>query len=452
MHKMTAQLGCAIVLVALWCGPLAMADEPTASDAPVLTVDQAVQIALSSNRNLKIVALNVDAGNQKLLADKTHRYPAFKTYAFGSQLLVPISFVVDAGQFGTYPGIGPIPATNTSITTPSQPTAYIVASVSQPLLTLYKINLHIHGEGLSVEQAVQKLRGERQSVASDVRQAYYTVVQLENAVDATNASIEQYKELDRITQMYVEQQMALKSENLEVKAKLAQEQYKLLEQQDKLQSAKEQLNDMLARDLDTDFRTTKVPDLTPTEENLKAAQALALSQNPQVKEAEITVQEAGNARRLAKSQFVPDLGATFNYVSPFGINFVPTNIMGIGLELNWEPFDWGRRKHEVDEKTINVEQSKLNLDQTKSQILLNVNNQFRALAEARSAVTAAAANQESAREKLREITDQYKQKTALLRAVLQQQSEVEGANADYNQAMASFWTAKAKFQKAIGEE
>jgi outer membrane protein TolC len=219
-----------------------------------------------------------------------------------------------------------------------------------------------------------------------------------------------------------------------------------------LQSAKEQLNDMLARDLDTDFRTTKVPDLTPPEENLKAAQALALSQNPQVKEAEITVQQAGNARRLAKSQFVPDLGATFNYVSPFGINFVPTNIMGIGLELNWEPFDWGRRKHEVDEKTINVEQSKLNLDQTKSQILLNVNNQFRALAEARSAVTAAAANQESAREKLREITDQYKQKTALLRAVLQQQSEVEGANADYNQAMASFWTAKAKFQKAIGEE
>ena len=50
------------------------------------------------------------------------------------------------------------------------------------------------------------------------------------------------------------------------------------------------------------------------------------------------------------------------------------------------------------------------------------------------------------------MTDQYGQKTALLRDVLQQQSAVEGANADYNEAMASFWTAKANFQKAIGEE
>ena len=104
--------------------PAAAAEEPTNS-AEVLTVDQAVQIALANNRNLKIVSLSLDSSKEKLAAEKTRRLPAFNTYVFGSQLLEPISFTVQAGQFGTYAGIGPIPATNTNITTPSQPTAYI---------------------------------------------------------------------------------------------------------------------------------------------------------------------------------------------------------------------------------------------------------------------------------------------------------------------------------------
>src|SRR5664279_593625 len=121
---------------------------PAYQDAPAaaepLSIDQAIKTALANNRDLKIVSLNLDTSKDKMLAAKTRRLPSFGIYTFASQLLSPISFQVPAGQFGSYPGIGPIPATNTNITTPSQPTAYIFATASQPLLTLYKINLHIH--------------------------------------------------------------------------------------------------------------------------------------------------------------------------------------------------------------------------------------------------------------------------------------------------------------------
>jgi outer membrane protein TolC len=139
-------------------------------------------------------------------------------------------------------------------------------------------------------------------------------------------------------------------------------------------------------------------------------------------------------------------------LSPFGVNFVPQNVMGLGFEFNWEPFDWGRRRDEVNEKVIAVEQSKLSLDDTKAQILINLDTQYRALHEARVAVSVATAKKEASTEKLREVTQKYGQQTALLRDVLQQQSAVEGSNADCNEAMAKFWTAKANFQKAIGEE
>jgi outer membrane protein len=436
--------------ILLWA--VAAAAERPAAPPDALTVDQAVQIALANNRNLKIVALGLDSSKEKLAAEKTRRFPSFNTYVFGSQVLEPFSFTVQAGQFGTFPGIGPIPPVNTPITTPAQFTAYIFGTASQPLLTLYKINIHIHGQELSVEQAAQKIREERISIVDDVRQAYYSIVEIQNAIEATEASIKQYEELDRISTQYLAEQVVLKSETLEVKAKLADEQYKLLQAQDKLAIAKETLNNLLGRDINTQFTALNPIELSPVEENLPAAQALALAQHPKVKEAEITVQQADNARRQVKAQYMPDLGVSFHYLSPFGVNFVPQNVMAMGLEFNWEPFDWNRRKHEVNEKVIQVEQSKLSLDDTKAQILINVDTQFRSLHEARMAVTVATAKKEASTEKLREVTEKFRQKTVLLRDVLQQQSAVEGSNADYNEAMAKFWTAKANLQKAIGEE
>lgn len=435
--------------------PAAFARPATQDDSAeldLLTIDQAVKIALANNRDLKIVALNLDISKDKVQQAKTKRYPAFNVYTFASQLLSPIAFEVPAGQFGTYPGIGPIPATNTNISTPAQPTAYIFGTVSQPLLTLYKINLHVHGEELSLQQSVQELREQRDTVVDNVREAYYSIVEIQNVIEATRASIKQYEELERVTQEWVQEKVVLESDLLEVKAKLADQRLKLLQAQDKLATAKETLNNLLARDLMIDFRAEEDKELSPTEQDLKAAQATALAQNPKIKEAEIKIQQADTVKRLAKSEYLPDIGASFHYLSPFGVNFVPTNVMGAGIELSWEPFEWGRRRDVVNEKTTQVEQTKLNLDQTKANVLVTLDKEFRELQEARMAVDVAAAQQDATRVKLREVTDKYGQKTVLLRDVLQQQAAVEKANADYNEAIASFWTAKANFEKALGAD
>ncbi len=429
------------------------ADTQPDSDLPVLSVDDAVNIALADNRTLKIVSLNLDVHKEKLAADKTRRLPSFNTYVFGSELLSPISYFIPQGQFGCcYPGIGPIPSQNTYLTTGSHPTANVLASASQPLIQLYKINLYLRGQRLSIEEAGQQLREQKQTVVDNVRQAFYKVVEIDNQIESTQVSIKQYEELDRITLQYVSEQVALESDSLEVKTKLAQEQLSLLKLQDKEQTARETLNDLLGRNINTPFRAAAVAPVSAEEMDLASAQAKALENNPKVKEGEITVKQADNARALAKSQYLPDLNFSIQYTTPIGYTFIPTNIANAGLEFRWEPFEWGRRKHEVNEKTINVEQSKLELENTKAKILINVGDQFRSLKEARASVLVAQAAQTSSREKLREVTMQYGQQTNLLRDVLQQQTAVEKANSDFDDALASFWSAKASFEKAIGEE
>ena len=431
----------------LVCLSLAAQDQ-----AEVLTVDQAVKNALANNRVLKITSLQLDAEKQGYLAFKTRRYPSFNTYVFGSQVLAPFSFTVQEGQFGTYPGIGPIPAQNTPITTGQVFTAYVVGSMSQPLLTLYKINTALAGKGLSVDMAAQQLVGKRQSVVADVRQAYYTALECEDAIEATESSIKQYEELERISTQYVAEQVVLKSELLEVQAKLAQEKLSLLKLQDKLATAQDTLNNLMGRDIHTPFRLAPAAALSPAEDNLPLAESTALGQNSDIKESEITIKQAENMVKQTKAKYLPDVDLSIHYLSPFGVNFVPTNVAGLGIEFNWEPFDWNRRKHEVDEKSLKVEESKVNLDETKAQVLLNVDREYRAVHEAQAAVATAEVYRTSTREKLREVTEMYGQKTKLLRDVLEQQANVQKANSDYSEAVASFWSAKAKLEKAMGEE
>ncbi len=421
--------------------------------APVLTLDEAVAAAMTNNRNVKTASLNVDATKEQYLAAKTKRLPSFSTYVFGAELLTDLSFIIKKGQLGTFAATGPIPDHDVNLGDSSKsPTAYVVGQASQPLLTLYKVNLNLRGQDLLVKQAAQQLESARQTISASVHQAYYGVVQAEQAVEATRASIQQYQELDRITVQYVSEKTALKSESLTVKAKLAQQQLSLLQLEDKLKSGEESLNELLGRDINTQFRTEPVTEPSPEEGDLQAAQAKALLVHPQIKEAGLTVDQAEIQRRLAKAQYLPDINLSFRYISPFGVNFLPQNIATAGFEFSWDPFDWGARGHQLQQKTLVLEQSKQQLAETRAQILVNLDTQFRSLQEARLAVSVAVANREATHEKLRETTAQYGQKTALLRDVLQQQADAENADAQYNQAIASFWTAKANFQKAIGEE
>jgi len=442
-----SRIGCALLVVALSYSLRANDEQPE-----VLTVDHAVKIALANNRMLRITSLQLADTKEEYLAFKTHRYPDFKTYIFASELLAPISFTVPAGQFGKYPIIGPIPAMNTPITTPQQPTAYVVASVSQPLFTLYKINIGLQGKGLLVDQAAQEYEGKKISVVANVRETYYTALAVEDSISAAQATMKQYEELERISTQYAEEQVVLQSELMEVQARLAQEKLSLLKLQDRQATAKQTLNNLMGRDIHTPFATSPAAELSAAEDNLQLAESKALEQNSDIKQAEITIKQAQNMVRQTKAKYLPDMNLSVQYLSPFGVNFVPTNVAGAGVEFSWEAWDWNRRKHEVNAKNLKVEESQVNLEETKAQVLLEVDKQYRAVHEAQAAVAAARVYRDSAREKLREVTAQYGQKTKLLRDVLQQQASVEKANSDYSSALAEFWSSRAKLLKAMGEE
>jgi hypothetical protein len=68
--------------------------------------------------------------------------------------------------FGNYPGLGPIPNTDTTISALRRPTFLLAGQINQPLPQLYRIGLNLKQIGVGREIAEQQARAQRQSVST----------------------------------------------------------------------------------------------------------------------------------------------------------------------------------------------------------------------------------------------------------------------------------------------
>ncbi len=427
------------------------AASPPDDNAPLLPLTEALQIALMRNRPVRIAQLDITKAQWAVAAAKTNRLPIIQTDIFASGNLTPASFTFAEGIFGTVNG-SPVPSKNITVSLSQGVTGFITAQLAQPISQLYKINLAIREQQLEAQLAGEKYRGQRQSVSASVKQAYYGILQTESALDAQQALVKQYQETDRVADQYLAQEATLKSNSLEVKARLAQAQYQIIELSDTLVTQKEQLNTLLGRDIDTPFRAEQVPAITAEESDMKLARTTALNQRPEVRQSEINLQRADYDRKIAKAAYIPDIGASIHYLNPIDTQILPQNIASAGVELKWDPFDWGKRRDDVKQKETVEDQSREQLDETREQVLLDVDNCFRKLAESRSLLAVAEAGRVAAVEKLREVNDQFKKSAVLFRDVLEQEASVANANKSYEDSLLGFWNAKANFEKALGEE
>jgi outer membrane protein TolC len=430
----------------------AAAQQESTHPARPLSLDAAVSLAMTNNRQVKRTALDVEKAQDEVAASRTLRLPNFSLYVLESELLTRLNFEFPEGAFGRFPGIGPIPAHNTTISTPLRPTTYVLGKTVQPLSQLYRIGLAVRAGEVSVELAREVLRQQRQAVADQVKQDYYGILQTQSTLEAANQVVKFYTELDELTERYRAQEAVLKSDSLNVKTQLAKSKYEVVRLQDALQSRQEDLNEVLGRDLTTEFAVEAVPEQASYEVNLAEARQRALEQRPEIREARLREKQARLDERAQRAQSIPGVSLSFNYLSPFNVNFVPKNIVSAGFMVDWDVWDWGRKKKELAEKVLTVRQAELGEREAEQQILVEVGARFRKLAESRALLEVNQLARQTEQEKLRVVMNQYRQSAALLKDTLQQEAAVATAEAQYRQALLSFWTAKADLEKAMGEE
>jgi len=440
-------LGWLLAIVALAWG-----QEPAVPVGSVVTLEQAITLALHNNRQVKNAALEVDKAADRVAQAQTRRLPALEVQVLESYLLTPIDFTFKQGTFGTFPGTGPIPAKDTTIRTERKPTTIVAARVTQPLSQLYRIGMNVGLQEAGGAMAQAQLRQQRQAVVHDVKQAYYGILQTLSGLDAIEESLKSYRELDRLVANYVVQQKALKADHLDVQTRLAKADYDALTLRHALATQQEQLNFLLGLDVQTTFQVSPVSETVVYAEDAEAASRRAVTQRPELQQAQLKVKQAEYDRRMKQAEYIPDVSLAFSYLSPFNVEFVPHNIASVGVLLSWELFDWGRKHREIAEKRKTERQAINTVSDTEMSVQLEVRSKLRTLQEKAALLRVEQLAQETTIEKLRVMMQKYTQQAALLQDVLQAQADLARANADYRQGLAAFWTARADFEKALGEE
>jgi outer membrane protein len=433
-------------------GLLAFAAMASAQTAPVLTIDDAVALALKGNRAVQSAALEVERATEETAALKTTRLPQFQIYALGGQLLRQVSFTVPQGALGTFAATGPIPAQDSTVTQPRQFAGFILGQALQPVSQLHKIRLSLISSQINKDLAEARLRQKRQDTARSVRELYYQLAETQTQTESTEATVKTLQALQSETEGRLVELAALKSDRLSVRARLSQQRYQLIKLRDASKTQKESFNRQLGRDLTTEFSVEVQPRPAAEEIDLALARSMALRQRPELEEARLQTRKAETEVRRQRAEYIPDISAGFTYATFPNVSFLPQHFLSAGLLLQWEPFDWGRKRHKTKALRVAVDQSILAQRDAEQQILVDVDAKFRAVAEARMLLDTTAFEQEAQREKLRETANRYREKALLLSDFLQQEQSLVQADSDYRSALAAYWRAKADFDRALGRD
>jgi outer membrane protein TolC len=423
------------------------------SSLPELTLEQAVELAVANNSSLKTASLETQRVTDGLAAARTRRFANTEVTGLGAQLVTKPSVTFPAGSLGTYAGTGPIPGTNQKIEIARKPAGTLDVTVAQPLSTQYQLHLQLKALALGLEGTRQDQEKTRQEVVDQVRRAYYSIVETQSVLDSLQASLPYYEESHRLALENRGKETILESDLLNARAQLLKTQNAISDETDRLASASEKLNDLMGRDIHTQFRVAAIDNADADLATPEAMEVRALQDRPDLKKAKLQVQQADYDARAKKAEYIPELSLAFSYYTTANYeNILPSNIGTVGLALKWEPWDWGRRHQEYAAKRVIEEQAKVGVSATERGVLLEVRNACRQLENTRRQLALSDATERAARQKLKEVQEQVKRQAALSRDLFQTQSDLASADSQQQQALAAFWKARADLKKAIGEK
>jgi outer membrane protein len=422
-----------------------------AAQAP-LTVEQATERAVSQSRDVLQAKAGVLAKAEDASVARTRRWPSLTTSAQVGPLLNRASVTFDQGVLGSFASTGPIPAKNTDITVPRRIAGYDLTQASLPLSQQPRLGLAVASANRDTDIARQQAESVRLNQISQTRNLYFQIVALEEARRAANAQVDAANESLRLARETVAKGTGLALEQMDAAARLAQAKADTTGLETDIRNGREQLNLLMGESLDAQFVLTST---TPRANlmTLEEARQRALAAKPEVKEARLRLDQTGLSLRSKRLEYIPDVNLQFTYLSFLNSsNALPNQIALAGFSLTWEPWDWGRKKHEAAGLRDKQEQARLSVVQTEQQVQWEAGRAWRELDRAQRNLDAARLASKSAEENLRVVRERRAKQAALERELLVAQTTWETAGQQEARAVAAVDVAWANFQAAIGAE
>ena len=420
-----------------------------AADLRRLTLTEAVHLAITQNRELKIARLRVQEYEQKKAGERSSYFPQVTNQSNAVHITDLQTVGVPAGAFGTAGG-SLVPAQNVNLPQGSKNWYSSGTMVSQPLTQL--IRIHQANRIAAAEVAVSRddLKKAENQVAVQAHTLFFGVLVARlqrQAAEQQNV----YEEVHlRESEEDVHNGSALKIAAIQSQAGLLQSKQAALTAQLQIDDLTTELNDLLGLPLDTQLELDPpIPsnaDTTSREEYVKTA----WSQNPEILAAEETVRKARAGVKAAKSAYLPDVTAYARQSYQDGFPLLVRNFGEFGLHLNWDVFDFGKRRAGVRERETQLAEAEQNLERLKEQVAVTIERSYNKVQRTKSMVEVANQVVKLRHEGERLAGNQVKQGMVLVSDQRQATADSYKAQAEYLQASLGYLLAWAELEQAVG--
>ncbi len=377
MKRITAFI--LIVATAVF-GSLALAQAPGDTAPPRhITVQEAVELALEHNHNVRIAGDTVDEKQHAAEAARSGYFPSIRNDSSFLHVTNTQLIEINEGKFGVAAGT-PIPPVNSIINQGGRNLTTSGTQLTQPLTTLLKIKQENDMARAEMKASSEKAQVTENDVALDVHELYYKILIAEAHRTATEARINASQDLQRERVQQVKLGSVLQPDLIESRMQLLQAQQELLTTDLQLSDLKLKINDLmglpLTTALDLDSAVAEYPQTCQREECV----ADAMASHPEIVEARDEVEKAQAAVRLANTDiWVPDVEAFARYSYTNDVPFLAKNFGTFGVHFGYDLFDAGKKRAVLREREAQLSQAKESLAGLTAQVELSVRTAYNAL-------------------------------------------------------------------------
>lgn len=423
------------------------------SAAPLsLTLDQAIDLALKQNRNLRLAQLSVvDSEHKKEIARSAY-FPHIKNESSILHVTELAGVEVPAGAFGIPAATGPIPEKSLFIDQGSLTSYTSGTQLTQPLTQMFKIRESNRAAAADIDTAKIQVDQAENEIVLKVRQLYYGLLIAQLRLQAANDEVSASQVKNQESADAVARGRALDVTALESQAALLDAKQAALTEKLQIHDLALALDDLLGLPLNTQPQLD--PDTTSTSisiPNREECIRIAHEQSPAVRAAQQSVIKARAGLGAAKDAYIPDVTGLARYSYQSGVPLLVHNFGTFGVNLSYDLFDGGRRNAEIKDARTQLAQAELNLARVEDEVDVEVESAYDKVEQVESMVQVAEQALTVRIEAARLTDRQFEQNAALASARSEAHAKATSAKASFLEATLGLSLAQGDLKRAIGQ-
>ncbi len=431
---------------------IAAAAAPASAQSPgvaqaqprTLTQAEALALALQQNPQLRVAAFEVTVARAQLAQARA-----------GTAIQANVQGSYTRTQEGVATTIPDSGGDLIVIPAPS-PDLYDARLILQyPLYSGGRIEAQIAMAEANLKGAEATFERIKQQIVFGVRQAYFSLVLAQAALDSANRSVAQAAESLRVARARVAAGVSPRFDEVQAQVAVASAQQAQVRARNGVAQAMQALAGLLNLPLDTAIVPSDAFGLVPVATPIERLLARALEIRPELAEVQARQAAAQAAVRLAESGGRLNLGLSGAYSysnsGALGPGTTLSSTWSVTLAATVNVADGGLTKERTDEATQRLEQLKAAEAQQRQAIELEVRQAYLNLQSAREEMAVADALVAQAAEALRIANVRFEAGVGTSLEVLSAQASSSQADAAKSQAQFSYNVARAALERAVGE-